>query len=167
MEDNINHPCNAFNVQMDAHDAYGRLVWGIEAVLDGNEVNTLPNRKYRSLMLLQWKYLFREVCSGEVPSTIKLAEGQEIQFHCGDSMGKSIDKPNPEYCNIKLAIAHAMQACGVSDIIAEIYGDDDGDEEIIDQPVYMGGPFVSDDILFRRLNDRLVSLHYSHNIDYE
>src|SRR5882762_8052362 len=118
-------------------------------------------------MFWQWKYLFREVRSGEIPPTIKLGEGQEILFHCGDSAGKSISGPNPEYCNIKLAIARTMHACGASDLIAEIYGDDDGDEAIIDQPIYMGGPLVSDDILFRRLNDRLVSLHYSRSIGLE
>jgi len=153
---------------VDAHDAYRRLAWGIEAVLDGDEVITLPNRKYRGLTFWQWKYLFREVCSGEVPPTIILGEGQEILFHCGDSAGKSISKPDPKYCNIRLAIARIMHACGASDMIAEIYGDDDDDDEaIIDQPVYMGGPFVSDDILFRRLNDRLVGLHYSHKVDCE
>ena len=46
-----------------------------------------------------------------------------------------------------------MNACGAADIIAKMYGD----EAIITQPVYMGGPFVSDDVLFRRLNDRLLT----------
>jgi hypothetical protein len=64
--------------------------------------------------------------------------------------------PNPEYCNIKLAIARVMHACGAADIIRETYGDDDDDDAIVNQPVYMGGPFVSDDILFRRLDDRLL-----------
>jgi len=49
-----------------------------------------------------------------------------------------------------------MHACGASDLIDELYGDDDDDEEaIVTQPVYLGGPFVSDDILLRRLHDRL------------
>ena len=48
-----------------------------------------------------------------------------------------------------------MNACGAADIIAKMYGDDDDDEAII--TVYMGGPFVSDDVLFRRLNDRLLA----------
>ena len=47
-----------------------------------------------------------------------------------------------------------MHACGAADIIAEMYGDD---EAIVNQPVYLGGPFVSDDALFRRLEDRLIS----------
>ena len=51
-----------------------------------------------------------------------------------------------------------MNACGAADIIAEMYGDDD-DEAIITQPVYMGGPIVSDDVLFRRLNDRLLDFY--------
>jgi hypothetical protein len=50
-----------------------------------------------------------------------------------------------------------MNACGAADIIAKMYGDDDDEEAIITQPVYMGGPFVSDDVLFRRLDDRLLT----------
>ena len=52
-----------------------------------------------------------------------------------------------------------LNACGAADIISEMYGDDDDDEVITTQPVYMGGPIVSDDVLFRRLNDRLLDFH--------
>ena len=67
-----------------------------------------------------------------------------------------IDKPNPEYCNIKLALARATHACGVADIIAEMDWDDDDDKVIDKQPVYFGGPFVPDDTLFHRLENRLL-----------
>ena len=107
-------------------------------------------------MLWQWKYFFREVRPEEIAGTINLVEGQEIIFHRGSSDGKVIDKPNPQYCNIKLAIARIMHACGAADIIAEMYEDDD-DDAIVNQPVYLGGPFVSDDVLFRRLDDRLLA----------
>ena len=50
-----------------------------------------------------------------------------------------------------------MSACGAADIIAEMYGDDDDNEAIVNQPVYLGGPFVSDDVLFRRIDDRLLT----------
>ena len=49
-----------------------------------------------------------------------------------------------------------MHACGAADIIAEMYGDDD-DDAIVNQPVYLGGPFVSDDVLFHRLDDQLLT----------
>ena len=49
-----------------------------------------------------------------------------------------------------------MNACGAADIFAEMCGDEDDDEAIVTQPVYMGGPFVPDDVLFRRLDDRLL-----------
>jgi len=137
VKDDINHPCNAFNVESNAHDAYDKLAWGIEAVQVGDE----------------WRYFFHEVRSDEVSPTIKLTEWQEIIFGLGDTA--TLDKPNPEYCNLKLAVARAMNACGAAGIIAGTYGDDDDDEAIITQPVYMGGPFVSDDVLFRRLDDRL------------
>ena len=46
-------------------------------------------------------------------------------------------------------------------LIANMYGDHDDDEANVTQPVYMGasGPqaFVSDDVLFRRLDDRLLT----------
>jgi hypothetical protein len=41
VKENINHPCNAFNAETNAHDAYDKLVWGIEAIQVGNEVNML------------------------------------------------------------------------------------------------------------------------------
>ena len=53
-----------------------------------------------------------------------------------------------------------MHACGASEVIAEIYGDDDDDEAIVSQPVYLGSPFVSDDALFRRLEGRLLSQNF-------
>jgi hypothetical protein len=83
-------------------------------------------------------------------------DGDELTFKGGGN-GNMIDGPDPEFCNLKLAIARALHACGAADIIAEIYGDNDDDEAIITQPVYFGGPFVSDDVLCRRLDDRLVS----------
>ncbi len=31
VRDKTNHPCNAFNVQIDAHESFDKLAWGIEA----------------------------------------------------------------------------------------------------------------------------------------
>lgn len=107
------------------------------------------------LTLWQWKYFYQEVRPEEVAATINLNEGQEIIFHLGPSGSEAIDKPDPGYCNIRLALARVMHACGAADIIAAMYGSDD-DEAIVNQPVYLGGPFVSDDVLFRRLDDRLL-----------
>ncbi|KIM37495.1 hypothetical protein M413DRAFT_30953 [Hebeloma cylindrosporum] len=87
-----------------------------------------------------------------------LHDGQEIIFGRGDPNGQVIDKPNPEYCNIKFAIARAIHACGAADIIAEMDWDDDEDEAIVNQPVYFGGPFVPDGTLFRRLENRLLTV---------
>jgi len=137
----INHPSNAFNAQSDAHESYDKLAWGIEAVRAGD----------------QWKYYFREIRPEEVSHTITLRDGQEIIFGRGDPNGQVIDKPNPDYCNMKLAIARAMHACGAADIIADMDWDNDDDEAIVNQPVYFGGPFVPDDTLFRRLEDRLLT----------
>jgi hypothetical protein len=35
---NINHPSNAINFQLDVHKAFDDLLWGIEAVPGGNGV---------------------------------------------------------------------------------------------------------------------------------
>jgi hypothetical protein len=47
--------------------------------------------------------------------------------------------------------------CGAAVIIAEIYRDNDDGEAIVAQLVYFGGPFVSAEILYRRLDVRLIS----------
>jgi hypothetical protein len=61
-----------------------------------------------------------------------------------------------------------MHACGAADIIAEWYGDDDDNEAIVNQPVHLGGPFVSDDVLFRRVDDRLLTIENqaTSDVDY-
>jgi hypothetical protein len=102
----------------------------------------------------QWKYLYRIVHPKRTSYFIQLKDGDEILFGLGED-GQHLDKPDPEYCNLKLALARALHACGAADVIAQLYGDDDDDEAVLTQPVYLGGPFVSDDTLFRRLDDRL------------
>ena len=69
----------------------------------------------------EWKYFFRSVRTSEVAILIQLDEGQEIVFGRGDPNGQVIAKPNPEFCNIKLALARVMDACGAADIIMEMY----------------------------------------------
>ena len=34
VKENINHPCNVFNVQSDAHESFDKLAWGIKAVYE-------------------------------------------------------------------------------------------------------------------------------------
>jgi len=124
VSDNINHPCNALNVQVNARDSFDKLAWDIEAVKEGNvvsDVQVWPGGS-RELRLSQWKYVFRRVRRKDFSSTIALADGEEIRFGCGQ--GSWVDKPNPDCCSIKLAIAHALHACGAADVITEIYGDD-------------------------------------------
>ena len=84
--------------------------------------------------------------------TIRRRDGDEIFFNSGLN-GLVVDGPNPEFCNLELAIARALHACGAADVIAEIY-DNDVDDFFM-QPSYFGGPFVSDEVLCRRLDDRL------------
>jgi hypothetical protein len=100
----------------------------------------------------QTKYVYRKVAS-TTSGTIYRSDGDEITFNGGGN-GNTIDGPYPAYCNLKLAIARAFHACGAADIIAEIYVNDD-DDDLAVQPIYLGGPYVSDKVLTRRLDDRL------------
>jgi len=135
----INLPSNAFNVENNAHDSFDKLAWGIQALQQSDG---------------EYKYIFRVVRDEYVAASVRLEDGDEIVFREGEN-GQLIDAPDPSFCNLKLAIARVMYASGASGLIDEIYGDDDDDEAIVNQPVYLGGPFVSDDTLFRRLDDRL------------
>jgi hypothetical protein len=150
---NINHPSNAFNAESNAHESFDKLEWGIEAVEQpGGRVSHPISSIDHTLRIpsQQCRYFFRAI---RYPApTIRLHDGDEIVF-CNGNTSHMIDPPNPSFCNLKLTLARVMHACGASDLIAELYGDDD--EAIVNQPVYLGGPFVSDDILFRRLHDRL------------
>lgn len=137
VHDYINHPSDAFNVETNAHDSFDRLQWGIEAVQKPGG---------------QWQYLFREITSSA--ATIALKDGDEIRFGAGTDHAM-IDAPNPQFCNLHLSLARVLYACGASEIIEHLYGDDDDEDAIVNQPVYFGGPFTSDDTLFRRLHDRL------------
>ncbi|KIM82383.1 hypothetical protein PILCRDRAFT_7786 [Piloderma croceum F 1598] len=123
VKNKINHPCNAFNAQTDARDTFDRLAWGIEAVHDGESV---PGRS-------------------PVPS---LSDRREIIFHRRHPDGKAIEAPNPSYCNMKLAIARAMHACGAADNNTQV-------NRLIDDCLV---PFVSDEVLFRRVDDRLLTI---------
>ena len=109
----------------------------------------------RNITLSQCRYIFREIRPDGIADNIKLVDGQEITFRLGSPEGRMLDNPNPEYCNIKLALARALHACGAADVIDDVYKDDD-DEALTTQPVYFGGPFVSEDLVLRRLEDRLL-----------
>lgn len=40
IQENINHPCNALNLENNAHDSMdNHLAWGIEAILSGGQVS--------------------------------------------------------------------------------------------------------------------------------
>jgi hypothetical protein len=67
--------------------------------------------------------------------------------------GEMIDGPHPGHCNLKLAISRVMHACGAAEFIDEYVSDDE--EEPIGQPTYFGGPYVSDEELCYRLQDKL------------
>jgi hypothetical protein len=87
---------------------------------------------------------------------MRLQDGDEISFG-GQPDADILDSPNPEFYNLKLAVARATYACGASEMVDKMCAehDDDEDEAIESFPVYLGRPYVADDALFRRLDNRL------------
>jgi len=129
----INHPANAMNIQCDAHDSMDqKLAWGIEARLVDHK----------------WKYYFRIVRPEDVAATIPLNDGDEIEFGRGNG-GETIQLPDPPICNLHLAVARVFAASGAAEVFDKYLDDDEDDMAQV--PVYFGGPFVADDVLMRRL----------------
>jgi hypothetical protein len=83
---------------------------------------------------------------------IRRNDGDQIFFKNGVN-GAMIEGPDPGYCNLRLAISRALHASGSAEMIAKYLDDDD--DGFLALPSYLGGPFVSDEALCRRLDDRL------------
>ena len=79
---------------------------------------------------------------------ILLRDGDEIHFGAGTG-GHQVALPDPRICNLHLAICRVSYACGASEIFDQFLWDEDDDGFQV--PVYFGGPFVSDDVLMRKL----------------
>ena len=96
-------------------------------------------------------YQYRKV-DPRNPTLVRLNDGDRIYFNGGRN-GTVIDGPDPRFCNLRLAISRVLRASGAAAIIDKYLKDD---EDIFQaQPSYFGGPFVSDELLSRRLDDRL------------
>ncbi|KAF8343254.1 hypothetical protein F5887DRAFT_974072 [Amanita rubescens] len=133
IQDNINHPCNALNLESNAHDSMDKhLAWGIEAISSGG----------------QYKYYYRIVRPDWRSPTARLQDGDEIHFGTGIG-GRRVPFPDPRICNLHLAVCRVSYACGASEIFDQFLDDEDDDRFQV--PVYFGGPFVSDDVLMRKL----------------
>ena len=81
-------------------------------------------------------------------ATTRLKDGDEIHFGAGIG-GDRIALPDPRLCNVRLAVCRVSYACGASEIFDQFL--DDEDDEGFQVPVYFGGPFVSDNVLMRKL----------------
>ena len=71
-----------------------------------------------------------------------------IHFGEGEA-GDSVALPDPQLCNLHLAIARVSYACGATEIFDQFLEDEN--EDGFQVPVYFGSPFVSDEALMRRL----------------
>jgi hypothetical protein len=99
------------------------------------------------LCFKQWKYYFCVVRPDHVASTIPLEDGDEIEFGGGNG-GKQISLPDPDVCNLHLAVARVFAASGTAEVFDK-HLDDECDFTGV--PVYFGGPFVSDEVLMHKL----------------
>ena len=79
----------------------------------------------------------------------RLKDGDEIHFGTGTG-GRLVARPDPKICNLHLAVCRVSHACGASETFDQFVGEED-DDAFQYVPVYFGGPFVSDDVLMRRL----------------
>ncbi|KAF8523358.1 hypothetical protein BU17DRAFT_63926 [Hysterangium stoloniferum] len=132
----INHPANAINIEINAHDSMDqKLAWGIEA--------RSANHKCT--------YHFRAVRPTHVSPTISLDDGGEIESGKGNG-GNTVQLPDPHICNLHLAVARVVAASGAADVFDKYLEDDEDD--MMQVPIYFGGPFVADDVLMRRLEDK-------------
>jgi hypothetical protein len=86
---------------------------------------------------------FRVVRDDTIPVVITLVDDTEIEFGKGEG-GSTIALPDPQLCNLHLALARVSAACGASEVFDK-YLDEDGGDDGWHFPVYFGGPFVSDD----------------------
>jgi hypothetical protein len=75
---------------------------------------------------------------------VKVQDGDEIKFGEGKD-GDEIGSPDPNICNLHLAVAQVSAASGAAELFDKHLEDDDTDEWHV--PIYFGGPFVSDDVL--------------------
>ncbi|KAI6117317.1 hypothetical protein EV401DRAFT_1969758, partial [Pisolithus croceorrhizus] len=138
IQNHLNHPRSALNLESNAHDIMDKHTgWGIEAIYSDD----------------QWKYYYRIVRRDRLSATTRLKDGDEIHFGAGIG-GRQIALPNPRICNIHLAVCRVSYACGASEVFDQFL--DDEDDEGCQVPVYFGGPFVSDNVLMRKLETLLV-----------
>ncbi|KAF8558054.1 hypothetical protein OG21DRAFT_1405907 [Imleria badia] len=111
----LNSIGNVMNMQLDAHDSYDKLKWGIEAKEEGEE----------------FKYFFQMISTKpniHSPGFITLRDGDEIQFGKGSDGKKLNNGPIPRLCNLQLAVARVLKMSGAADVILEWieHADDDG-----------------------------------------
>jgi hypothetical protein len=76
-------------------------------------------------------------------------DGDEIHFGT-DVGGHLVALPDPRICNLHLAVCRVSHACGASEIFDQFLDEED-DDAFQFVPVYFGGPFVSDEVLMRKL----------------
>ena len=123
----INHPANAINIEINANLSMDkRLAWGIEAKLVNNEVRVIRLCGADPDIFKQWKYYFRAVKPYDIYATIRLNDGDEIKFGKGDD-GATIELPDPQLCNLHLAVARVFTALGFAEVVEKFETDNEGD----------------------------------------
>lgn len=97
-------------------------------------------------------YFYRNV-GGDPPAFLKRRDGEEIRFGTSSEV---VDLPNPEFCNLRLAVARVLHASGAAEVV-EKYLDDHEDQMGVGS-LYFGNKFVPDEVL---MDDLFARLQYS------
>ena len=79
-----------------------------------------------------------------------LKDGDIITFGLGPAP-ELVPLPDPQICNLQLAVARVSYASGASEVFDQFVEDDNDDSNLSQVPVYFGSPWVEDDFLMRRL----------------
>jgi len=147
----INHPSNAAIFELNVHKAFDDLLWGIEAIPGDPAVHPSPccwlSPHYLLILQngVQPRYIYRTIKEGWFHPFIQLRDGDALVFGGGSIASPEI-LPNPQYCNIKLAIGRVLRACGAAEVIDFLYykNEESHDEGAIS---YLGSSLVTLDLL--------------------
>lgn len=102
---------NGILIDLNCHGTFDKLQWSIEAIyVAATNSYIYKIRRTRN---------DKKVHAGT--SSIHLSDGTEITF--GNKPG--LAPPNPNYCNLHLAISRVVQAAGLADIFDVLVDEDD------------------------------------------
>lgn len=105
------HVSNGILMDVNCHKAFDKLQWSIQATSTGLDTYEYTVRRTRP----------HQKAPDAGLATSHLTEGKKLVFGATSTLAK----PNPEYCNLHLAVAGVAQAVGMAEILDVVDRDDD------------------------------------------